>query len=308
MAYPSLPEPVLNQALAGYMATTASAPMANPAASAPPANPAAAPSTPVAQPYVPTAQPYVPVAQPVPVFQRQLSQPTAPAQPLLQHQVSPSQAFAPPPMAQPVAPVAYNQAVHGARPVLPAYGTPQAGMPQAAPYAQPAYAQAPDYTQPVQQLPSRVAVQESPSGFGGGVLGGAIGTLACPVIGTVIGAFVGRQWQRSNVAAQRTVYVRPSPTDTPVPVKLWKLGETAPMTDAGFQLVLEARNIEQMEKFLMRVIRHRGGIVMDGKALELHAAHVIAMASGDQQTLPAVLNEVSQQPWCRGLPPAPRPC
>jgi hypothetical protein len=118
--------------------------------------------------------------------------------------------------------------------------------------------------------------------------------LPIPIVGLLLGAFVGRNVQRNHIKAQRTIYVKPEPgAASAVPVKLWKLGETAPLTDAGLRLVLEARNVDEMVIFLKRLIPSRGGRVQNNAQVVTYAAHMVASMSLDC-TVVGVLTELSQ--------------
>jgi hypothetical protein len=149
---------------------------------------------------------------------------------------------------------------------------------------------------PAMQNRAPVAVAPRPSGIAGGVIGAFAGQalLPIPVVGLVVGAVVGRNLQRNHAKNQRTVYIKPEPGAAhPVPVKLWKLGETAPLTDAGLCLVLEARHVDEMLIFLTRLIVSRGGRVNNKSALTTYAAHIVASRSLDV-TVAVVLAELSQ--------------
>merc|ERR1712078_812060 len=105
---------------------------------------------------------------------------------------------------------------------------------------------------------------------------------------------VGRNLQRNQAKNARTIYIKPEPgAANAVPVKLWKLGETAPLTDAGLRLVLEARNVDQMVTFLKRLILSRGGRVHNNSRLVTYAAHMVASMSLDC-TVGGVLADLSQ--------------
>lgn len=105
-----------------------------------------------------------------------------------------------------------------------------------------------------QRKPIRVV--QAPSGFTGGVAGAVVGCMVFPCLPTLlVGAYLGNRWQKNSRKKENTIYVKQDPADAApaVPVKLWKLGETAPLTDSGLRLVLEARNADEMEKFLKRL-------------------------------------------------------
>jgi hypothetical protein len=141
-----------------------------------------------------------------------------------------------------------------------------------------------------------VTVAPRPSGLAGGLIGAVAGTVVIPIpfVGLIVGAVVGRKLQRNHISKQRTIYIKPEPgSATAVPVKLWKLGETAPLTDAGLRLVLEARNVDQMLIFLQRLILSRGGRVHNSPRFVSYAAHMVASMSLDC-TVGGVLSDLSQ--------------
>jgi hypothetical protein len=129
-----------------------------------------------------------------------------------------------------------------------------------------------------------IAVARRPSGLAGGLVGAVAGQalLPIPIVGLVLGAVIGRNFQRNQAKARRTIYVKPEPgAANTVPVKLWKLGETAPLTDAGLRLVLEARNVDEMIIFLTRLISSRGGRVQNHSRMVIYASHMVASMSLD---------------------------
>merc|ERR1719401_3005786 len=59
-----------------------------------------------------------------------------------------------------------------------------------------------------------------------------------------------------------------APTSQEVTVKLWKAGHTAPLTEAGLELVATDEREDQMALFLRRVVAARGGRVVDSKEFD----------------------------------------
>lgn len=171
-------------------------------------------------------------------------------------------------------------------PVVPQVaGVPAGPVVQAQrPAAPPPFPAAPP---PPRRETSRAPIQvaDRPNGFVGGCLGAVIGqvVLPIPVIGAILGGLVGRGIQRNRGKAANTVYLKPVENAPAVPVKLWKLGETAPLSDSGLQLVLEARTPAELTTFLHRLIQARNGYVRWGQTSELktYAAHVVAVAALD---------------------------
>lgn len=116
--------------------------------------------------------------------------------------------------------------------------------------------------------------QHRPSGKVGLALGGAAGLITLGPVGLVVGVVVGRTLWREGEKQQR-IAMLPPPTDDDVlsgcsapraglcKVKLWKAGETAPLSERGYQLVASDPRPQEMAAFVSRVLQQMGARVQD---------------------------------------------
>jgi hypothetical protein len=107
----------------------------------------------------------------------------------------------------------------------------------------------------------------------------------------------GNRWLHGKRKNESLVYIKPEPgAREAVRVKLWKLGETAPLTDTGLRLVLEARNSVQMERFLERLCTLFHGRQLtsgqDRRRINAYAKHMVASKSL-HCTVTEVMSELS---------------
>jgi hypothetical protein len=126
-----------------------------------------------------------------------------------------------------------------------------------------------------------VIVKRRPSGLVGGVFGAAVGAIVMPGwAGPLLLAVIGNRFLHRKEKNESIVYVKPEPdAQEAVRVKLWKLGSTTPLTDTGLRLVLEARNSDEMEKFLERLYTlfyERDLTSQDRSRIKSYAKHMVA--------------------------------
>lgn len=142
-----------------------------------------------------------------------------------------------------------------------------------------------------------ICVKPRPTGCMGGFVGAAVGASMFGPAGLFLGAFIGNRWLHGKRKNESLVYIKPEPgAREAVRVKLWKLGETAPLTDTGLQLVLEARNSVQMERFLERLCTLFHGRQLtsgqDRRRINAYAKHMVASKSL-HCTVTEVMSELS---------------
>jgi hypothetical protein len=131
---------------------------------------------------------------------------------------------------------------------------------------------------------ARVETQKKPDGFvqgfPGRLCGFIIGQTLFPLPVFPNPAVVACANAGHNLATWRgkkrnTVYLVPEDVSTlaeakkrAVKVELWQLGRTAPLTDSGLQLVLEARDEKETAEFLKRALRKQKLLVPYGRRKE----------------------------------------
>lgn len=114
---------------------------------------------------------------------------------------------------------------------------------------------------------------QRPSGKIGLAIGAVSGMLVLGPLGCALGVVAGRQLWRHADKPSKTARMhswddmfRPytgCPPEQGCTVKLWKAGETAPLTDMGYALVASDPRKPQMRIFVLRVVAFLGGAVQD---------------------------------------------
>merc|ERR1719265_2121460 len=152
---------------------------------------------------------------------------------------------------------------------------------------------------------------ERPSGASGAMLGMLCGIPFGGPIGMTIGAVIGHRIVKNQQREEKTIHIAPATGMRPIDVQLWKLGETAPLSEKGLQLLVPRKDAREMERFVERVIRALGGTVLNFQAVKTVAARysdVMRAPTGQvvwQPSFKALVQELASSPGVSSVrPPA----
>merc|ERR1719210_1914526 len=145
--------------------------------------------------------------------------------------------------------------------------------------------------------PACGAVSAGPRHKPHGSMGAAIGAVS----GLILGGFpvlvlpgVGYVLAKNMSRAQHTIEMTDEYGQV-VPVKLWKTGKHAPLTEDGYWLVASDPRDSEMEIFIRRVVGRMGAVVIDSDGL--HAFVLRHSGHYGLSSFARLLAELTDAPW-----------